>query len=128
VAEGIVVVLVLVASQDAVDAGTDHLQERVLGQVRVAGIVEGCGEGPGQADALVELAEGEQPGVAGELARRRLDDDRMPKKSRTCGQAAGTLMNSLLGCRNNLARQQMRRIRREKIPQPAPRVGESLSC
>ena len=30
----------------------------------------------------------------------------MPKKSRTCGPAAGTLMKCLLGCRNNLARQQ----------------------
>jgi RNA polymerase sigma-70 factor (ECF subfamily) len=37
-------------------------------EVRVAGIVEGAGKRPGQADALVELAGGEQPGVAGELA------------------------------------------------------------
>ena len=66
-AEGIVVVLVLVASQDAVDAGTDHLQERVLGQVRVAGIIEDIGKSLGEPDALVELADGEQPGVAGEL-------------------------------------------------------------
>jgi hypothetical protein len=74
-ADGIVVVLVLVAGQDAVDAGTDHLQEAVLGQVGVPGIVESGGEGPGQANAVVELAEGEQPG-SGQLARRWLDDER----------------------------------------------------
>jgi hypothetical protein len=75
-AKGVVVVLVLVAGQDAVDAGADHLQERVVGQVRVAGVIEGLSKGPGQADALVELADGEQSGVTGELARRRLDNDR----------------------------------------------------
>jgi hypothetical protein len=73
-------VLVRVAGQDAEDAGTDHLQEAVLGKVEVAGIVEGGGEGPGQPDALVELVDGEQPGVAGELARRRLDHQRRAEK------------------------------------------------
>jgi hypothetical protein len=66
-AEGVVVVPVLIGGQDAEDAGRDHFQEAVLGEVRVAGIVEGVGEGPGQADALIELADGEQPSVAGEL-------------------------------------------------------------
>jgi hypothetical protein len=36
------------------------------------GIVEGGGEGSGKPDALVELANGEQAGVAGQLARRWL--------------------------------------------------------
>ena len=40
------------------------------------GVGEGIGEGPGQADALVELADGEQPAVAGQLARRRLENER----------------------------------------------------
>jgi hypothetical protein len=53
--EGVVVVLDLVAGQDAVDAGADHRQKGVLGEVGVAGIVEDVSEGPGQADALVEL-------------------------------------------------------------------------
>ena len=75
-AQGVMVVLVRVAGQDAVDPAADHLQEGVLGQVGVAGIIEGRGEGPGEPDALVELADGEQPGVAGELAGRRLDDER----------------------------------------------------
>jgi hypothetical protein len=30
----------------------------VLGEVGVAGVVEGVGEGPGEPDALVELADG----------------------------------------------------------------------
>jgi hypothetical protein len=76
VAEGVVVVLVFVAGQDAVDATANHLQEGMLREVGVAGVVEGVGEGPGPADALVELTDGEQPGVAGELARRRLDEER----------------------------------------------------
>jgi hypothetical protein len=58
----------------------DHLQEGVLDQVGVAGVVEDVGEGPGEFDVLVELADGEQPGVAGELARRRLDDERRADK------------------------------------------------
>jgi hypothetical protein len=38
-------------------------------EVKVAGVIERVGEGPGQANALVELADGEQPGVAGQLTR-----------------------------------------------------------
>src|SRR5262249_2563861 len=75
-AEGVVIVLVLVAGEDAVDAGADHLPVGVLGEVGVAGVVQGVGEGAGETDTFVELADGEQPGVAGELARRRLDDER----------------------------------------------------
>jgi hypothetical protein len=72
-------------SEDAVDAGPDHLQERVLGEVGIAGVVQGLGEGPGQADALVERADGQQPGVAGQLARRRLDDQRRAEKIQDVG-------------------------------------------
>jgi hypothetical protein len=42
-----------------------------------AGIIEGAREGPGEPDALIELADGEQSGVAGQLARRRLEDERV---------------------------------------------------
>jgi hypothetical protein len=80
-AEGVVVVLVRVAGEDAVDAGADHLPEGVLGEAGGAGVVEDFGEGPGQADALGELADREQPGVAGERAWRLLDDNR-GRKSR----------------------------------------------
>jgi hypothetical protein len=69
-----------VAGQDAVDPGADHLQEGVLHEVGVAGVVEGSGEGPGEPEALVELADGQQPGVAGQLVRRRLDDERRAEK------------------------------------------------
>src|SRR5262249_55346783 len=79
-AERVVVVLVLVASEDSVYAGPDHLQEGVRGEMGVAGVVEGGGEGPGEPNALVELADGQQPGVAGELARRRLNYDRRVEK------------------------------------------------
>jgi hypothetical protein len=75
-----VVVLVLVASQDAVDPGAGHLQERVLGEIGVARVIQRLGEGQGEPDALVELAEGEQPGVAGELALGWLDDEWGPEE------------------------------------------------
>jgi hypothetical protein len=63
-----VVVLVRVAGADAVDAGLDHLPEGVLGEVGGAGVLQGAGVGSGEPEALIELADGEQPGVAGELA------------------------------------------------------------
>jgi hypothetical protein len=85
VTQGVVVVLALVAGQDAVDATANHLREGVLGQVRVAGVIEGAGVGPGQADALVELADGEQPGIAGQLARRRLADQRRAEEIEALG-------------------------------------------
>jgi hypothetical protein len=54
----------------------DHLRECVLGKVRVAGIIECLGKSLGQADVLIKLADGKQSGIAGELARRRLDHQR----------------------------------------------------
>src|SRR5262249_37694014 len=75
-AEGIVVVLVLVAGQNAVDAGADHFQQGMLDERGGAGVIEGIGEGLRESDALIELADREQPGIAGELTGRRLDDER----------------------------------------------------
>jgi hypothetical protein len=43
----------------------------------------------------------------------------VPKKSRTWGQAEGILIDCLLGCGPDLARQQVRRVRRIKFPDPA---------
>jgi hypothetical protein len=43
--------------------------------VGVAGVVESVGEGPREADALLERAEGEQPGVARKLSWRQFDDE-----------------------------------------------------
>jgi hypothetical protein len=71
--KALVVALVRVAGEDVVHEGPDHLQEAMLRAVRVAG-VEGFGERSRLPDALVELADGEQPGVVGQLAGRRLDD------------------------------------------------------
>jgi hypothetical protein len=50
-------------------AGTDHLQECVLGAIWVAGVIESLGKSPGQADTLIEPADRKQSGIAGELAR-----------------------------------------------------------
>jgi hypothetical protein len=46
----------------------------------VRSVVQGVREGPGEPDALVEVADGEQPGIAGELALGRLDDQRGPEE------------------------------------------------
>jgi hypothetical protein len=43
--------------------------EAVLGEVGVAGVVEGVGGGPGEPDALIELADEQQLRIAGELPR-----------------------------------------------------------
>jgi hypothetical protein len=65
-----VAVPVLAASEDANDAGAGPLGEAVLCEAGGAGTVHGLGEGAGELDAL-----GRQPGVAGELTRRRLNDE-----------------------------------------------------
>jgi hypothetical protein len=91
--EAVTAVLVRVACQDAVDAEPVHLQEAVLSEVGVAGVIEGFGKGPGEPDALVELADGEQPGVAGELALGGSTWRGVPKKSRKWGQAEGILID-----------------------------------
>jgi hypothetical protein len=72
----VVVVLVHLAGQAAVDASADHLQQAVPGGLGVARVVESVGESPREPDALIELADGEQPGVAGELALGRPDNER----------------------------------------------------
>jgi hypothetical protein len=63
-----VAVPVLAAGEDANDAGGGPLGEAVLRETGDTETVHGLGEGTGQADALVELAHAEQPGVAGHLA------------------------------------------------------------
>ena len=47
----------------------------VFAQVGVAGVGRHRGDGPGQPEVLVELAEGEQPGVGGELSGGRRDTE-----------------------------------------------------
>jgi hypothetical protein len=83
-----VAVPVLAAGEDANDAGAGPLGEAVLREAGGAGTVHGLGEGAGEPDALVELAIGELPGVAGELARRRLDDERRAEKVEDSGPDA----------------------------------------
>src|SRR5262249_49188185 len=72
-------------ANSVIDADADHLQEAVLCAVGVAKAVEGSGEGLSKPDVLVELADGPQPGVAGELARRRLEDQRRAEKVQELG-------------------------------------------
>jgi hypothetical protein len=75
-ARSVVLVLVLVAGQDTIDAVPGHLQIGMLGQVELAGVAEGGSKCLGQPNALAELAYGEQAAISGELARRWLDHQR----------------------------------------------------
>jgi hypothetical protein len=79
-AEGVVVLLVRVAGEDAVDAAAHHLQERVLREGRVAGSSSASAKVRVRPIRWSNWRTGEQPGVAGELAWRRLDDKRGAEK------------------------------------------------
>jgi RNA polymerase sigma factor (TIGR02999 family) len=81
-----VVVLVLVAGEVAIDAGPDHLQELVLGEFRVTGVVQGLGEGPGQADWD---SRGHFFAAAAEAMRRILVDSARRKHAAKRGGGAG---------------------------------------
>ena len=52
----------------------------------------------------------------------------VPKKSRTWGQAGGILVICLRGRGKDLAARQVRRVRRAKIPEPAPEAGRGRSA
>ena len=64
------VVLVGVVGEDAVHPHPRHLQKGVIDVAGMSAVGEGFGELPCQAELLVELAEGEQSGVAGNLVGR----------------------------------------------------------
>jgi hypothetical protein len=56
-----VAVPVRAASEDANDAGAGPLGEAVLREASGAGVVQSLGEGAGEPDVLVELADGSSP-------------------------------------------------------------------
>jgi hypothetical protein len=58
----------------------NHFQEAVLGAVGVAEVVDRPDKDTSEPDALVEIADGEQPVVAGELPGRRLNHERCAEK------------------------------------------------
>ena len=64
------VVLVGVVGQDAVHPHASHLQKGVIDAADLPPICQSLGKLSRQADPLVELAEWQQPGVAGNLVRR----------------------------------------------------------
>jgi hypothetical protein len=81
------------------------------------------GEGPGEPDALIGLAGGGEPGVAGKVSCLRLDDQMTggaPKKPRTGGKTSAILRGCLPGPRPDLATRQARRPRALRISSPTP--------
>ena len=83
--QGVVVVLVLVVGEDAVDALADHAEQGLLGERRVAYVVECGGELLGEADLRVVLPDRDEPGVAGQGCGRDLDLDG-PRREEIEGQ------------------------------------------
>ena len=72
----VVVVLVGVVGEDAVDPHPGHLQEGMIDVADVPPIGQGFGKLPRQPQPLVQLAERQQPGIAGNLGRRGLYHNR----------------------------------------------------
>ena len=71
--------------EDANEADAGPLGEAVLREAGGAGTGHGLGVGPRQPDAFAELADGRQPGVVGQSARRRLDDERRSEEVEDLG-------------------------------------------
>ena len=65
----------IMAGEDAVEAGTEHFEDGVLDEPGVAGIVEGGSQLLGEAKLFVELADREQSGIAAEIGIAGLNDD-----------------------------------------------------
>ena len=64
------------------------------------------------------VADGQQSGLAGELPGRGLDDERRAEEVQDLGLGGWYTHRLLLDCGQDLARQQVRRVRRAKIPDP----------
>lgn len=75
------IVLVRVVGEDAVHAGANHLQSGVLDKLGIARVVEDGGEGSGEPKGFIELAEGKEPGIAGELPSGGFEDHRGAEES-----------------------------------------------
>jgi hypothetical protein len=74
VAERVVIVLVFVPGEDAIDPLPDHRQQGVRGLLPA--VIERRRELPRQSDPFVKLADDQEPCIRGEPAGRVLDDDR----------------------------------------------------
>jgi hypothetical protein len=102
-AEGVVVVLVLVAGQDAVDVGANLLQEGVLGEVGVPGVIEGRAKARVSPMCWSSWRMGSSPATLESWPGDGSTTSGVPKKPRTWGQAEGILSGALR--RKDLAEQ-----------------------
>ena len=80
VPQDIVVVLIGVIGENAVQPHPRHFGEGMVHVRGMAGIVQGRDELCGESDSLVELPNRQQSGIAGQLGVRRLDNDRLTRK------------------------------------------------
>ncbi len=86
----VVVVLIWVVGQDAVNPHPCHFEERVIDVPNMAPIDQGLCELSGEPDLLVEFPERQQPAVTGNLSRRGLYHNRLGR-----AKIKGDLKNSL---------------------------------
>src|SRR5262245_16686445 len=75
-AQRIVIVLVLVASHDAIQPRPQHFREAMSNQLWSATIIQCVDEALGKTDGLIKLTEGQQSGIAGEICLTWLDNNR----------------------------------------------------
>jgi hypothetical protein len=115
-----VAVPVPAAGEAANDAGAGPLGEVGLGEAGGAGTVHGLGVGPPQPDALAEMAVGEWLAVAGQLARRWLDDGRRPECVQDLRSGGWYTHHRPLSRRTSRARQLVGLPQTLTVPQPAP--------
>ena len=77
VTQHVVVILVGIVGQDAVDPHAGHFRKAVGGLLRATWIVQGGRKLGRQADLLVKLTDGQEPRITGQLGLLRGDDNRL---------------------------------------------------
>jgi hypothetical protein len=68
-----VVVLVLVVGQDAIDSLPNHGEQGLLDKDRIAPVFQRRAELLGKPNPLIELSDGQQPGISGHRGRGKFD-------------------------------------------------------
>jgi len=77
--------LVFVAGDDAVEALDDELLEVVADVGRVAAIAQAADDALGEADAVIELAQGDEAGIGSDLTALKIEADLAILAEGECG-------------------------------------------
>ena len=74
--QGVMVVLVLVVGEDAIDSLSHHAQQRMPSKKLVSTVLKRCSELFGKPDMVIKLPDGQEAAVARERRWRNLDVNR----------------------------------------------------